>query len=152
MRSYEMTYLVFPELSEDELRSFSEKINSFIAQEAGILEQETKPIKQRLGYPIKGKTEAFLITINFKLGPENLEKIEKKIQAENKLIRYIISAKQPLEKTLAKKPKPRRIPKSLMQAEEKGKEETPKTEKKASGLKKVELKEIDKKIEEILKE
>jgi len=150
MRSYEMTYLVASDISEEELKSFSEKINGFIPQEAGILEQEERPAKQRLGYPIKGKNEAFVVTVDFKLAPENLEKLEKKMQTEGKVLRYMISAKQPMEKTLARKP--RRIPKSvLMKAKDGLKKETPRTDKK-SGLQKVELKEIDKKIEEILNE
>jgi len=150
MRSYEMTYLVASDISEEELKSFSEKINGFITQDLGVLEQEGKPARQRLGYSIKGKNEAFVVTVDFKLSPENLEKLEKKMQAEGKILRYMIATKQPMEKTLARKPK--RVPKSLlMKVGENPKKETLKTDKKP-GLQKVELKEIDKKIEEILNE
>lgn len=134
MRNYELTCLISPDLSEEELKNLSIKINSFIQEETGVLEKASEPLKKRLGYPIKGKAGAFSVSLNFSLNPEKLENLEKKLKSENQILRYII-----LIKTAGKEVLPRR--KRLREPAA----HQPRT-------KKVELKEIDKKIEEILGE
>lgn len=138
MKNYELTYLISPDLSEEELKIFSGKINNFIQEEAGVLEKTTEPFKRKLSYPIKKKEEGFSITLIFSLDPGKLENLEKKLKPENQILRYIILTKKNPEKILA----PRRHPKTQ--------DDQPSTSQ--PKVKKVELKEIDKKIEEILKE
>lgn len=144
MRLYELTYLISPDISENELKESSQKIKDFIVKENGNIQQETEPVKQKLGYPIKKKGEAFLVTLNFRLEPANLEKLEKILKNENQILRYIILAKQPPKKIIEKPPrKPLvKIPRLEIPTKAEGIPET----------KKIELKEIDKKIEEILNE
>lgn len=149
MKLYELTYLISPDLSEEELKNFSGKISNFIQEETGTLEKTTGPSKKKLGYPIKKKEEAFLVALNFSLNPEKLGNLEKKLKAENQILRYIILTKKAPEKTLRPK---------LTSLELASKEASPKIKKlpevppKITKPKKVELKEIDKKIEEILGE
>jgi len=143
MRFYELTYLVTPDLSEEDLKTLSQGINDFIEQEKGVLGEKTGPIKQKLGCPIKKKAGAFLVILNFSLNPENLEKLEKKLKDENQILRYIILIKKPLEK----------IPEKVSVLKDSFKKEKISEEgKKPSEPKKIGLKEIDKKIEEILNE
>lgn len=138
MKFYELTCLMAPDLSEEELKNFSQKINNFIEEEKGVLEQKTEPKKLKLGYPIKGKTEAFLVRLNFSLNPGNLENLEKKLKDGNQILRYAILIKKPVKIT------PEKI--SIAPVPERKKTIEPKV------FKKIELKEIDKKIEEILNE
>ncbi len=151
MKNYELTYLISLDVSEEELKNLSEKIKSFV-QEKGVIKKTTEPSKIKLGYQIKKKGEAFLVTINFSFqptadqpkngSPEKIADLEKKLKEENKILRYMI-----LNKDLSEKPiRPRRIsPKATTK-------ELDKSLNKQSKSEKVELKEIDKKIEEILKE
>lgn len=148
IRNYELTYLVSPDFSEVELKNFCDKIDSLILEEAGILENQSNPIKWKLAYPIKKRLEAFLITTTFKVNAENLEKIEKKLKAEKEILRYIIITRKPQklvkEKIILKRYKKISKPeKEITLAREYKTEKIPL---------KAELKEIDKKIEEILKE
>ena len=130
MHSYELTYLISPDLSEEELKIFPEKINSFL--EEGRSEGLKLPVKRRLAYPIKKKIEAYLGVLNFYLPSEKLENFEKKLKKEPKILRYL----------LLKKEVPRKIEMPRIRPEAKA----PKIKKE----KKVELKEIEKKLEEIL--
>jgi len=139
MKNYELTYLIYPDLSEEGLRNFSEKINNFIQEEAGKIEKTIAPSKKRLGYPIKKKEGAFEVSLDLSLNPDKLESLEKKLKSENQILRYLILTKKAPEKVstkefLLKKEKPFRITRKTLET------------------KKVELKEIDKKIEEILGE
>ena len=136
IKTYELTYLVSQELSEEQLKSFCEKISGFVAEDGGLLERQITPFKRRLAYVIKGKIDAFLVTLFFKVNGKNLENIEKKIKAEPQILRYILFVKEPLKKINMKA---RRFPREKAEhASER------------NDSHKAELKEIDKKIEEIL--
>ena len=132
MKNYELTYLISTDASGEELKNLPEKIKSFIQKEEGAIKKTTEPSKTKLGYPIKEKGQGFLTVLNFSLNPEKIANLEKKLKAENQILRYMILNKDIAEKIL----RPKRTRPEL----------------KTKESEKVELKEIDKKIEEILKE
>ena len=132
MKLYELTYLISPDISEEELKIFQEKINSFLEEEGGKSEGLKLPIRKRLAYPIKKKNEAYLGILNFYLSPEKLEIFEKKLKKEPKILRYLLLKE--------------RLPKKIEIPRIRPKAKAPKVKKE----KKVELKEIEKKLEEIL--
>lgn len=127
MRYYQLTYLISPDLSKEKLRSLVEKINSLIQEEGGILADSEGPRKEELVFEIDKKKSAFLAGIDFYLRPEKIESLEKKIKAEEKILRYLILAKK------VEKPK-------VIERKKKIKKE------------KVEIAEIEKKLKEILNE
>ncbi|MFQ6049710.1 MAG: 30S ribosomal protein S6, partial [Candidatus Paceibacterales bacterium] len=132
MKLYELTYLISPQLSEKDLKDAQERMNSLIQEEGGILNEVNLPTKKRLAYPVKKEKEAFGATLSFNLKPEKLKNLVKNLKSEVQILRYLILTKPHIKeisgrgKRLAKKPKLRK--------------------------KKVELKEIEKKLEEILGE
>lgn len=155
MRHYELTYLISANLSEEETKSLLIKITSLIQKEEGVLDNfsfddSTKGvIRKKLAHPIKKQSQGYLINLKFSLNPEKLSGLEKKIKLENKIIRFMILIVPPTKKvSLKEKRKFKTVPVL---------KEIPAHFKKPGGAvtekeKKVELKEIDKKLEEILKE
>lgn len=131
MKYYELTYLISPDLSEEEREDLSEKINSSLQEQEGILDKSSKIIKKKLGYPIKEKDSAFLKSISFYLKKENLPKIKKYLREKREILRFLLLAKSVPSK-VAEKPSLKR--------------------KKIIPKKKVELKDIDEKLKQILKE
>jgi len=124
MRYYELTCLISPELSSEELNSFQEKIISYIQEGKGILVKIDLPSKKRGDFTLFG--------LNFQLNPEGIEGLEKKLKADKQIIRYfIITKKVPRGGKIAEKPL--RVPRKTHEP-------------------KVELKEIEKKLDEILGE
>ena len=134
MKLYELTYLISPELSESELKSLNEKINSLIQKEKGVLNEAKMPMKKKLAYLIKKQREAFLTDLSFYLEPDKLGSLEKELKSEKKILRYLILARPKSKIAKVRKRPAKVIPK--IPAKEK----------------KVELKEIEKKLEEILRE
>ncbi|MCD5396344.1 MAG: 30S ribosomal protein S6 [Candidatus Pacebacteria bacterium] len=128
-RFYELTYLASPVLEEKELEALKEKVKGFISNNEGEIESEISPVKVKLGYPIKKFKEGFLVTLEFNYSPQKIEELDKMLKQEKHISRHLILQKK------------RRIIKT----------ESPK-EKKAKKPKKVELKELDKKLKEILEE
>ena len=146
MTNYELTYLNTPDLSEEELKDFSKKISDFILTEGGTLDKITAPIRKKLAYPIKEKNEMFLATLSFYLNPEGLKNFEKKLKSENQILRYMLLIKKVSEKIILK-----RIRRKPLEISEKPFRPSEEIRVKPKD-KKVELEEIDKKIDEILKE
>ena len=129
IKHYELTYLISPDLSEEEANSLSAEIFSLVLGKQGILEKNLSLLKKQLSYPIKKKTAAYLATLNFQIKSKKLEELKNQIKSESKILRHLIIVKESPKKaikTLIKKPKRATKPK-------------------------VELKEIEKKLEEILK-
>lgn len=129
MKKYEFTYLIDPNLSREDISSLQKTIMSFIKEEEGSIVRINPPLKKNLAYPIKKNKEAFLADLTFDLNPDKLDSLEKKIKLEKRIIRYLLLKK----KLLKRKSKVRAMRKPQ-----------PKV--------KVELKEIEKKLEEILRE
>lgn len=135
MKSYELTYLISPHLSEDELKNLQEKVKLLIQKEGGVLNEIKLPVEKKLSYPIKKQEKAFLGNLSFTLEENKLENLQQQLKSEEKILRFLI-----LNKKLELKPtKPK---KKIIKI-------TPKIPPKE---KKVELEEIDKKLEEILNE
>jgi len=131
MKEYNLNFLISSELEEKEINEIIEKIKTLIEQTGGIFVNIKESKKVSFGVPIKKKTEGFLISLDFSLSPEKIEDLSKKIKVEHQILRYLILTKKPKKEKIYFTKKRH----SLIQ---------PRKEKK------VELKEIDKKIEEIL--
>jgi ribosomal protein S6 len=125
MRYYQLAYLLSPELKKEEIEKIQKELTSFFEKE-GVLDKVETLLKRTLFYPIKKKKEALLGVIYFFMESEKIKKLEKKLKGEEKILRYLIVSEK--------------APKKI------------KAEKKIKKPEKVELEEIEKKIEEILKE
>ena len=85
-----MAYLLSPNISEEEVLGYDQKITSFISQLDGEI-IEAKPSKKiKLAYQIKKNSHAYFGLVNFLAFPEKIGEIEKKLKFEEKLLRYLI--------------------------------------------------------------
>ena len=142
MRSYELSYLLSPEIKTEEIKKLIQEINSFIQNEGGNIVKSENPTPKTLAYSIKKQEAAFWGNLDFDLNPEKIEELRKKLQKENKILRFLLSSKKLPKKKFTKDEVSTAEP-TLVKA-------STKEEKKSE--KKVELKEIEKKIDEILSE
>lgn len=145
MKLYELAYLISANLSEEEAKAVQEKIFSLIKDLEGIFEESFVLgglNKKRLAYPIKKENEAYFGAVVFRLNPDNISKLEKGLTSEKQIFRYLLLIKKISIPTKQRVFRPeRRRPVSRETAQP-----IPKKEKK------VEIAEIEKKLEEILKE
>jgi ribosomal protein S6 len=141
MKLYELTYLMPIDLPEEATKALQEKINSFISDAQGTIDRIEDLAKKRLGEPIKNQRAAQMATLNFYMSPEKLGDLDKKIKSEPQIIHYLI---------LNKKPRKAEAPRRIRRLAPVTPEESIKTT--TEKPKKVEIKEIEKKLEEILGE
>ena len=124
MKNYELSYLTSSNLSEEDIKALQESVNSLIQKEEGILLETDYPIKK----------EGFsLISSKFQMNPEKMSGLEKILKTDSRIFRHIVLIKHPM-KAVQKIRRPLKI--------------SPKKTEKI----KVELKEIETRLEEILGE
>ncbi|MDP2909750.1 MAG: 30S ribosomal protein S6, partial [bacterium] len=117
-----------PDLSQEETEELSKKIMDFITSETGIIIKSRKSEKRRLGCPVKEKNEGFLISAEFSIEPKKIKDLKKLLGEEQNILRHMLVIKPGEEK-----------------------EEKPLDSVRETKLKKVEIENIDEKIDEILK-
>lgn len=143
-RQYELNYFLSPDLSQEEVFDFSQKISNFLNEIQGKVEVSKEPKIQKLAFPLKKHNQGYFGEIKFLANPEKIFDIEKKLKLEKEILRFsilvILPTKQKIEKPV-KKPK--------IHPAEQPVSETRETKPEAK-REKVKLEEIDKKLEEIM--
>lgn len=140
MKRYELTFLILPELSEEEAKAVHQEINSLIETE-GVLEDGSILLKRSLAYSILKKKEAYLAVSIFKTEPEKIADIEKRVKENKNILRHLLVVTRKERKEHRKRVKPEGI-----------KSKVTITERTEPKEKKVELKEIGEKLDQILNE
>jgi len=130
MQNYELSCFLSQNLKETELNELLQRINSFIQKEEGVILKSGLPELKTLSYPIKRNRTAFWVNLDFNLSQEKIKDLQENLKKEGQILRFLLvvkrlSRKEPIKKWVEKKIKPE---------------------------KKVELKEIEEKLEEILNE
>ncbi|MFH0852421.1 MAG: 30S ribosomal protein S6 [bacterium] len=140
---YELTYIINPNLSEQEVAAQTDKVRGFINGFGGEIKNEKLMEKRRLAYPVKKQGYGFYVTIEFNLQPENVAEVDGKIKLEQAVLRHLLITKEIIKET-PRKPYMARL-----------------KEKPAPGVfktippekqEKVKIEEIDKKLEELLEQ
>jgi ribosomal protein S6 len=143
MKIYELTYLIPLDLTEEETRDLQERVCSFISEKEGVLERVEDAAKIRAGSPVKGQEMVLMANASFHFEPANLDELTKKLKSEKQILRYLINIRKTHKIEV-----PRKMPRIMTDTQEAEEKTTKITEK----PKKVEIKEIEKKLEEILGE
>lgn len=93
MRKYELTYLVSDEVLEKDLKTITDRVAGFVADEGGKVSKEEAWGRRKLTYPIKKQTFATYITLWFELPKDKITDIEHELRVHPQIIRHLIVAK-----------------------------------------------------------
>lgn len=150
MNHYELLYLVPATHSEEELAPVKETIKQLITKHNGQIKTEDSLGKRKLAYPIKKFRQGYYLLINFDSEPENIKLLENDLRLTSEILRHMLTTKTSSKPSVIKyfseestitqptrkfSPKPETKP--LIEAGEKKEE-------------KVNLEDLDKKLDEIL--
>ena len=136
MRNYELTLLLKADLMQSELQELLDKIASMLQDEGALIISQDSKGKRALPAPVKKHSEAELAVVKFALDPQKLEGVEKNLKDKEDILRFTLLSYIP------QKAKERIIAKTVAASiiQEPTEEE------------KVEIGDIDKKLEEIFKD
>ena len=152
MKTYELTYIVSPEITSEEAGAAAKEIESFIQSKEGAVLRQINPTAKTLSYPIKKHASGFVGVLEFQAEPETLVELKEKIEKDGKVVRHMVIIKKPIKEHKKRgsriKPAPIDIPPSFAKASAPAKASADKSE----GKEKIQLKDIEQKLEEILGE
>ena len=168
MKTYELTYIISPEITSEEAGAKAKEIESVIKSKEGTILKQSNPIAKTLSYPIKKRASGFFGVLEFQLEPELLSEVKTKLEKDVKVSRHMLIIKIAAEFKKERRTKERSVSatKPVFEIEKKvtasqdeaslapseREEIKPSSAKVAAGKEKVELKDIEHELDEILGE
>lgn len=92
MRSYELMFIVHPELDESSFNDLVEKVNGWITDAGGQVENVDLWGKRRLAYPIKKQNEGQYVLVKTQLEPAFCSVLEHNLGLQEPVIRFLLTA------------------------------------------------------------
>jgi len=130
---YELLYLIPAPLTEKDLPNVSKKVKKLIEQLGGKISKEENLGNKKLAYPIKHIYRGFYLLLNFEIDPKKLKELDQKLKLMSEILRYLIT-------------KAIKVKKVVRSPRKKQEEQTLKSEK---STKKIDLKKLGEKIDDL---
>jgi len=135
MRNYELSMLLNPSLQEEEAMLILQQTANLFQESQGIIQAQSLLGKRNLPAPIMKQKEAYLGYLMATVPPESIAQIEKKLKDAKEVLRFILTIKK-YRAMKTKAPRLRKVQKPLA--------------KEGVTEPKMEIADIDKKIEEMI--
>ncbi len=136
MRYYDLTYLIAPGLDEHTANELAQECISSLQDKGAILGKSNTPVRTSLAYPISGKQSAYMAIVTFYLpDPEQVDTIKQEFKENENVLRYLLIQSEDGDSE------------HNGDTETEGRETTDKEE---YPRERVELKDVEKKLDEIL--
>lgn len=144
---YELLYLISNKFSEDELNPIIETVKKLIKNEGGNITLSEDWGKRYLAYPIKGFNHGYYNLIEFDIDGEKISKINRELTLKAEILRHQIVIKK--VKTIEEIEKDKKIAEKIAAKtiSEEGMEKA-----KVKDMTKVDLKDLDEKLDKILED
>jgi len=165
MKTYELTYIVSPEITSEEAEAKAKEIESTISSKEGIILKQSIPTAKTFSHPIGKKASGFLGILEFQLEPEKLVEFEANLAKDVIIVRHMLIIKKAAEFKKTRRTREKITTSPIVAASqneanltpserEERKEEIIKEKKSSAKIKeikeKVELKDIEQELDEIL--
>ncbi len=143
-KNYEVAYLLAPSMTEEQALAGAGKLSLLIESESGIIRHLETPKKRKLMYAVKKQTSAYFGWTVFDAAPDAVARLNKKIGVAPEVLRHMIvehevETRQPyiIRPVMPRAPIGAFAQKAIPREEQKPDE-------------KLDLEELDKRLEEIL--
>lgn len=92
MNAYEMTYIVRPDLDEEQTRTVIDGVSSRLQTSGGevVATVPWNPPRRRMAYPIKDFGDGFYVTTVFRIDPPALGPLENALRLNDRILRYLL--------------------------------------------------------------
>ena len=158
MKTYELSYIISPEITLEAAEQLSKEIETAVQSREGVILKQVNPIAKTLAYPIARRASGFFAVLEFQMEPEKLVEVIETIQKDSKIVRHMVIIKEAQRIRRERRSKVKTPPtfeiehKAEVKTETVKKVEEPTEEKivEEKDKEKVELKDIDQQLEELL--
>lgn len=90
MREYELMYIVRPTVSEDQLPTVSDRVDSMVGNLGGEVVEKNPWGKRRLAYPIQDHEDGYYVVEKLKMAPNRTRDLEDQLRIYDEVIRHIL--------------------------------------------------------------
>ncbi len=90
-RTYELVYILVPELRDDDREAANQKVHQTIDRNDGRVVFENHWGTRRLAYPIAKKTWGYYVQLHVDVDPRNVVRIERLLNLDENVMRYLIT-------------------------------------------------------------
>jgi small subunit ribosomal protein S6 len=91
LESYEITYIVRPDLDEEQIRGVVDGVNTRIGGGGELVATfPWNPARRRLAYPIRDFGDGFYVTTTFRFPTEGLKELERALRLNDNLLRFLV--------------------------------------------------------------
>ncbi len=148
-KNYELLYIVSNQYTENELKGIKEKVDALLVKNGATLGYQEFLGKKKLAYPISKVAHGYYVVAEFELpGGEALKIITNSLRLDKQILRaQIISKKKITAEEISRQKREAQEERSEL-VKEKPAEERPA---KKTEVKKINFKNLDEKLDEILK-
>ena len=88
--SYELIYIISPEVDEEHHEATVESVGRFITGKGGVISEVERWGKRRLAYPIKQFGEGSYVLTRFQMQPEFNKELETNLRISEDVIRHLL--------------------------------------------------------------
>ena len=92
MRSYELVFIVHPELDETSFNDLVDKVNGWIADSGGQVLNVDLWGKRKLAYPIRKQIEGQYVLMNTELDPTFCSELERNLRLQEPVMRFLLTS------------------------------------------------------------
>lgn len=143
MKIYELTYIISPEETSEQAQQKAREIESYIQNKEGVVLKHSDPVARTLSYPIKKSASGFFGALEFQLEPDKMPELKQTMDKDENIIRHMIIIKKAAELRKERRTKIKTEEPAATAAA---------TEETTTVKEKVELKDIEQKLDELLGE
>ena len=90
LRDYELTIVIAPEASEEQLEASVESISRYVTDRGGSVSDVQRWGKRKLAYPIKHFIEGYYILFQFKMKPQDGRELENTLRISEEVLRHLL--------------------------------------------------------------
>ncbi len=88
--SYELVFIVRPDVSEEQLEAAVEGVSRFITSREGVVDEVEQWGRKRLAYPIRHHNEGSYVLTRFQFTPEQNHELETSLRISEDVIRHLL--------------------------------------------------------------
>lgn len=141
MQTYELTYIISSHMTVEEADAVKKDFEASLQANGGVILRSEKTVPQPLSYQIKKQSSGFFVITEFQTEESKVKELQAELGKNTKVLRHFLIVKKPV-----KIMKERRTRKPVIMTD------APVAPKSAAPAKKVEMEDINKKLDEILSE
>jgi small subunit ribosomal protein S6 len=94
MRSYELVFIVHPELDDSALNEIVDRVKGWITDSGGQVVETDLWGKRRLAYPIQKQIEGYYVLMSTQLDPTFCIELERNLGLQEPVMRYLLTTQE----------------------------------------------------------